>query len=152
MIRTIGELAHNNTAYGSRGRIRPEYRFVGLHLQRLREHEHSISHGVEQSGLTDYGTPQRDVSSKAMTVFYWDSRQRFDQGRTHFTSPVTVRWSSSTIFGIVLNRFWKLAIYHASTISHKSRTIAYESRTFLKWSPNLMTGVVSNIRASFSTS
>jgi len=27
-----------------------------------------------------------------------------------------------------------------------------KSPTFLKWSPNLMTGVVSNIRASFKTS
>ena len=42
-IRTVRKSAHNATAYDSQGHIRRGYRFVGLHLRRLRGHERTIS-------------------------------------------------------------------------------------------------------------
>lgn len=42
-IRTVRKLVQDDTAYDSQAHIRRGYRFVGLHLRRLRGHERAIS-------------------------------------------------------------------------------------------------------------
>lgn len=58
------------------------------------------------------------------------------------TSPETVRWSSSLMLGIDLNRFSKF-LCRQPTLTHRHRVL---TATFLNWSPSLTTGVPPNSR------
>lgn len=83
------------TAIGSRGCSRLECLSADLHLQQLRT-----------AVIRDWS---QLVANKKwyvpMTV------PRSVTFRPKYTSPVTVRWSSSMIFGIFLNRFWNCWIF-----------------------------------------
>lgn len=61
------------------------------------------------------------------------------------TSPETVRWSSSVMFGMDLNRFSKFCVHDqqdfGSGVKHFRKTL---TATFLKWSPSFTTGVPPN--------
>lgn len=71
--------------------------------------------------------------------------------RPKWTSPETVRWSSSTMWGICLKRFWNCWTWCRTSLSWGKEVWGIIDQTFLKCPLSLITGGTPNIRFSFMT-
>jgi len=150
---TEKKTAHNVTTYDSQECTRQGCRFAVLHLPRLGGCEHVISWRARRFGLTDYCSSKCDVSSKAMGAF-------ISTGSTGFCRESNLLNISRDRQVVQFHDFWNRLesplevgnLQSHPTVRQIFSIFVSESPTFLKWSPNLTTGMVSNMRASFKTS